>query len=82
MEAGTGRGQEGKKQERMEIEKEDYHKGRYVEEKIKMNLRRKWVYTHRQNVGRWSDGRMDREVGRERKKGKGRRKTNAAGCYT
>lgn len=65
METGTGRSQEGKKEERTEIEKEDYHRkqGRYIEEKIKMNLRRKWVYTHRHNVGSWSDGRMDIEVG-------------------
>jgi len=65
VETGTGRRQEGKKEERTEVEKENYHRkqGRYVEEKIKMNLRRKWVYTYRHNVGSWSDGRMDREEG-------------------
>jgi hypothetical protein len=52
VETGTGRRQEGKKEERTEVEKEDYNKkqGRYIEEKIKLDLRRKWVYTHRQ---RW-----------------------------
>jgi hypothetical protein len=85
VETGTGRRQEGKKVERTEAEKEDYHRkqGLCIEEKIKMKLRREWLYIHRHNVGSWSDGRMAREVGtyvqREKKDG---RKTNAAGCYT
>ena len=47
MERGTGKRQEGKKEERTEVEKEDYHRkqGRYIEEKIKVNIRRKWVYS-------------------------------------
>jgi len=47
VERGTGKRQEGKKEERTEVEKEDYHRkqGRYIEEKIKVNIRRKWVYS-------------------------------------
>lgn len=85
MELGTGRRQEGKKEERTEVEKEDYNRkqGRCIEEKIKVNLRRKWVYTHRHNVGSWSEGRMDREVGTYvQREGKDGRKTNAVGYYT
>ena len=52
METGTGKDRKCKKEGRTEVEKEDYHRkqGRYIEEKIKMDPRRKWVYTRRQ---RW-----------------------------
>jgi hypothetical protein len=43
VERGTGKRQEGKKEERTEVEKEDYHRKqrRYIEAKIKMNLKEK-----------------------------------------
>jgi hypothetical protein len=76
VETGTGRRQEGKKEERTEVEKEDYRRkqGRCIEKKIKMNLERKWVYTHRHNVGSWSDGWRSRYVCTEREKGREKNK--------